>query len=113
MALQLVGEQGKCYLNNDDGEWRYWSLEDGEHVEEPLPDITGGWTWDHDFREAFPSAAEHVVELLDGAAENRSTGEEAMRSLEIIVGFYLSHYVGGHVELPLERPLRDVEITSW
>jgi len=113
MALQLVGEQGKCYLNNDDGEWRYWSLEDGEHVEEPLPGITGGWTWDDDFREAFPNAAEHVVGLLDGDAENCSTGEEAMRSLEIIVGFYLSHYVGGHVELPLERPLRDVEITSW
>lgn len=34
-------------------------------------------------------------------------------SAGIIVGFYLSHYTGEHVDLPLERPLRDVTITSW
>jgi hypothetical protein len=54
-----------------------------------------------------------VVDLLDGEAENRSTGEDATRSLEIIVGFYLSHYTGGWVDVPLDRPLRDVTITSW
>lgn len=113
MQIQLVGENGKLYLNNDDGEWRYWRLEDGEHVEADLPGIDGGWTWEEDYREAFPNAAGHVVDLLDGEAENHSTGEAATRSLEIIVGFYCSHYVGGHVDLPLEPPLEGVEITSW
>jgi len=113
MMLSIIGSEGKLYLNNDDGEWRYWRLEDGDHVEEPLPGIDGSWTWEDDYERAFPNAARHVEELLDGTAENRSTGREATRSLEIIVGFYLSHYTGGQVDVPLERPLKDVEITSW
>ena len=115
MTLQFVGTEGKLYLNNDDGEWRYWRLDDGDHVEADLAQwgIEGSWTWEDDYERAFPNAAEHVRELLDGEAENRSPGREAMRSLEIIVGFYLSEYTGGQVSVPLERPLRDVEITSW
>ncbi len=113
MALSFVGSEGKLYMNNDDGEWRYWSLEDGEHVEEPLPGIEGAWTWDDDYESAFENAANHVVDLLDGEATNRSPGREALRSLEIIVGFYISHYTGGDVSIPLDRPLRDVTITSW
>ena len=113
MSFQITGTEGKLYLNNDDGEWRYWRLDDGEHVEAPLPGIEDAWTWDEDYRRAFPNAAEHVLALATGDAENRSTGVEATRSLEIIVGFYLSHYTGGQVSVPLDRPLRDVEITSW
>jgi len=115
MTLQFVGSEGKLYMNNDDGEWRYWDLDDGTHVERDLADwgIEGAWTWDDDYQRAFPNAAAHVYELLEGTAENRSTGLEATRSLEVIVGFYISHYTGGQVSVPLDRPLRDVEITSW
>ncbi|ELY91848.1 Gfo/Idh/MocA family protein [Natrialba taiwanensis] len=113
MILSFVGSEGKLYMNNDDGEWRYWSLEDGEHVEEPLPGIEGAWTWEDDYESAFGNAASHVVELLDGEATNRSPGREAARSLEIIAGFYISHYTGGDVSIPLDQPLRDVTITSW
>ncbi len=113
MMLQFVGEEGKLYLNNDDGEWRYWRLDGGSHVEEPLPGIEGSWTWEEDYRDAFPAAARHVRQLLDGTVKNRSTGVEATRSLEIIVALYLSHYTGGQVSLPMDRPLRDVRITSW
>ncbi|SFG85404.1 Predicted dehydrogenase [Halopelagius inordinatus] len=113
MSLSFIGTEGKLYMNNDDGEWRYWSLEDGDHVETPLPGIEGAWTWDDDYRTAFPNAARRIEAMLRGDAENPSTGEEATRSLEIIVAFYVSHYTGGHVDVPLDRPLRDVEITSW
>jgi len=113
MTLQFVGSEGKLYMNNDDGEWRYWRLEDGEHVEESLPGIEGAWTWEDDYTRSFANAANHIQDLLDGTAENHSTGEEAKRSLEIIVAFYISHYTGGDVSIPLDRPLRDVEITSW
>ena len=113
MQYDFVGTGGKLYLNNDDGEWRYWDLVDGEHVEEPLPGIEGAWTWDDDYEDGFPNAARHVVDLLEGEAENRSTGEDATRSLEVIVAFYLSHYTGGWVDVPLARPMRDVTITSW
>jgi predicted dehydrogenase len=113
MSFQFVGTEGKLYLNNDDGEWRYWRLEDGTHVEEELPGIEGAWRWDVDYRGSFANAAGHLLDLLEGDAENHSTGEEATRSLEIIVGFYISHYTDGQVSIPLDRPLRDVTITSW
>jgi len=41
MSIQLIGSNGKLYLNNDDGEWRYWTLEDGDHIKQPLPGIEG------------------------------------------------------------------------
>lgn len=113
MSYQFIGSEGKLYLNNDDGEWRYWTLEDGEHVEEPIPGIDGAWTWEEDYTESFANATAHIAALLDGDADNRSSGREALRSLEIIVAFYISHETGAHLTMPLSRPLRDVEITSW
>jgi predicted dehydrogenase len=113
MTLQFIGSEGKLYLNNDDGEWRYWAFEDGEHVEQSLPGIAGAWTWDDDYRNAFVNAAEDIVRVLEGSIDNPSTGEEATRSLEIIIGFYVSHFTGGQVSIPLDGPLRDVTITSW
>ncbi|QLH84971.1 Gfo/Idh/MocA family protein [Halosimplex pelagicum] len=113
MTFQFIGSEGKLYLNNDDGEWRYWRLEDGDHVEADLPGIEGKWTWEQDYEGSFANAACHVERLLNENVENRSSGEEAIRSLEIIVAFYLSEYTGGQIDIPLERPLRDVEITSW
>ncbi|GAA5061988.1 hypothetical protein GCM10025751_48670 [Haladaptatus pallidirubidus] len=113
MCFQFTGTEGKLYMNNDDGEWRYWKLEDGTHVEQPIPGIEDAWTWDDDYRSAFPNAAEHIIELLDGSADNHSSGKVAAKSLEIIVGFYLSHYTDGRATFPLDRPLCDVSITSW
>jgi predicted dehydrogenase len=113
MSFQFIGTEGKLYLNNDDGEWRYWDLQDGDHVRQDLPGIDGAWTWEDDYQGAFPNAANHIVDLLEGRDENLSTGEEATRSLEIIVGFYISHYTKSQVTVPLDRPLRDVTITSW
>ncbi|WP_248909908.1 Gfo/Idh/MocA family protein [Halocatena marina] len=113
MTLSFIGTEGKLYLNNDDGEWRYWDFEDGEHVEKPLPGIDGAWTWEDDYKGSFMNAAHHVQDLLNGESENYSTGQEAIRSLEIIVGFYLSHYTGGTIDIPLDRPLRETGITSW
>jgi len=113
MLYRFVGSDGKLSLNNDDNEWRYWALEDGTHVEREHPAVADGWTWTGDYESAFPNAAEHVVELLDGGAENRSPGGAALRSLEIIAALYVSHHSGGRVEIPLARPLEDVTITSW
>jgi predicted dehydrogenase len=86
MTFKVVGSEGTLYLNNDDGEWRYWALKDGDHVERPLPGIEGSWTWEEDYRDSFPNAMAHIVEVLDGAAENESPGVEATRSLSSIDG---------------------------
>ncbi|WP_345780668.1 Gfo/Idh/MocA family oxidoreductase [Haloplanus pelagicus] len=101
MCYIFMGSKGKLYLNNDDGEWRYWRLEDGEHIEESLPGIDGAWTWDEDYRNAFGNAAEHVVELVEGSAENLSSGREALKSLEIIIALYVTHHSGGRLDFPL------------
>lgn len=113
MTLQFIGTEGKLYMNNDDGEWRYWTLKDGTHVETDLPGIDGAWTWEDDYKGSFANAANHVEDVLKGDDKNRSPGTEAARSLEIIVAFYLSHYTDGAITIPLARPLRDVTITSW
>jgi predicted dehydrogenase len=113
MMLQFIGSEGELYLNNDDSDWRYWRLDDGMHIEEPLPGIEGAWTWNRDYQNAFPNAANHIQSLLTGDVENHSPGTAALRSLEIIVGFYISYYTGSQVDIPLQRPLRDVEISSW
>jgi len=113
MTFNFIGSEGKLYVNNDDSEWRYWRLEDGEHVEAPLPGIEGSWTWKDDYEAAFANAVSHITDVLGGDAENRSPGVEARRSLEVIIAFYLSHHTGGTIDVPLARPLRDVTVTSW
>lgn len=113
MTYQFIGSKGKLYLNNDDGEWRYWQLTNGDHIEKSLEGLDKPWTWDIDYRQSFPNAAAHLVDILDGNAANLSPGEAATRSLEVIVGFYISHYTGSTVSLPLDDPLRDVGIASW
>jgi len=113
MSLLFTGTDGKLYLNNDDGEWRYWTLAESGHVEREIPGVDGSWDWSVDYRDAFQHAATHVVDLVDGTAANLSSGQEATRSLEIIIGFYLSHYLGTEVTVPVEQPLRSVTITSW
>jgi predicted dehydrogenase len=113
MLFNIIGSDGKLYLNNDDSEWRYWRLDDGEHAERSIPSIDGEWTWDEDYRDSFSYAVTHIVDVIEGNAPNRSPGREAMKSLEIIVGLYLSHYTGSHIDLPIPEPLREVPITSW
>jgi predicted dehydrogenase len=113
MNLNFIGSEGKLYMNNDDGEWRYWSLDGGDHVEQPLPGIDGEWTWDEDYKRAFANAATHIQDILNDGVDNISPGVEAAKSLEIIVGFYISHYTNGTVDVPLDRPLQGVTITSW
>ena len=109
MFYHLVGNEGKLQINPEDDEWRFWSLEDGSHVEKPIPELGER----EGYERSFVNAATHVIDLLKNEAENRSPGREALRSLEIIAGFYISHYTGSHVTLPLDRPLRDVTIRSW
>jgi hypothetical protein len=78
MMLSFVGSAGTMY----EQQWRYWRLAEGEHLETSLPGIDGDWGWDVGFKNAFPNAAEHGVDLLDGEATNRSTGEAAKRPLD-------------------------------
>jgi hypothetical protein len=78
-----------------------------------LPGIDDAWTWESDYQESFANAVWHIEDLLAGNVQNHSNGDVAARSLEIIIAFYISHYTGGDVSIPLATPLQDIEITSW
>lgn len=110
MCYHLVGTGGKLYFNSSDEECRYWRLDDGAHRLEPLPSVEFS---DDEYTRAFGKVTDHIVDLIEGRAENRSSGREALRSLEMIAGFYISHYTGSQVQAPFERPLKDVSVTSW
>lgn len=111
--MEFVGTGGLLDIRMGD-EWRYWTLEEGDgsygtsHVETTLPPETTPTTNE----EKLANGARHVVELIEGNAENLSPGEDAAHALEIIVSMFVSHYTGSRVSLPLDPPLRDVRIVS-
>jgi len=108
MSYDFVGSGGRLFWDAMLDGWRYWSLEDGEHVESDLPGV------DPDREENnFAAAVDHAVDLIEGRTESISPGREALRAVQIIVGFYISHYTGGTVEFPLADPLKDITVTSW
>jgi len=104
---RINGTEGRL-VRAEDG-WRYWDSSGGGHEEREPP--TGGYDDDHE--QSFVNAVSHAVELIEGRAENVSPGEAAAETLAVLVGFYVSHYTGGQVSVPLDRPLEDVTITSW
>lgn len=109
MAYQFFGTNGRLTMDIPIGEWRYWELTDDGHVERELPiDLAAD-----DYAQGFANGAAHLVDLVHGEATNVSSGGEALRSLEAIVGLYLSDVTGSKLSLPLDRPLRDVTIQSW
>lgn len=118
--VDFVGTEGRLAV--DGGDWRYWRLDeteweyetphestDLEHVEADLPFSVPT----PDPIKRFENVASHLVALVEGREENRSPGREAAHVLEILVAMFVSHYTGSSIALPLDLPLRDVEITSW
>ena len=113
-SFLLMGSDGKLRAP-DAGGWEFWECVETDeghgikHVEADLPfDVTRKTE-----RDNFVVGAEHVRDLLDGTAENRSPGSEAAHALEILVATFVSHHTGSRIDLPLADPLRDVEIFSW
>ena len=109
-CYHLLGEEGRLRINIQENEWRYWRRTDEGHLEEELPGLRFG---ENDYARGFANAVDHLADLIEGDATNRSPGGEALLSLEIIVAFYVSAYTASRVSLPLERPFRDIEIRSW
>jgi len=109
----FTGTEGKAYVNENDGEWRLWTLEEGAHrpADGALPEVAGGTVPDQDA--CFANAATACVDLARGEGENPSPGIEAVRSLELLVAVFVSEYTGSHVDLPLTAPLRDATVESW
>ena len=109
MAYDFFGTKGRLSIEIPTGEWRYWKVSDSGHTEQTLDiDLAPD-----DYATGFANAAEHLVALADGSADNISSGREGLRSLEAIIGIYVSHQTGAKLSLPLDDPLRKVSIRSW
>ncbi|MEF8852432.1 MAG: Gfo/Idh/MocA family oxidoreductase [Haloarculaceae archaeon] len=109
-AYHFVGTDGRIEINIVDGTWQYWDLLDGHHVERDLPGVEPD---PQEYARGFANAVDHIDAVVAGDERNRSSGGDALRSLEIIVGLYVSDFTGGRVSLPLDRPLEDVAIRPW
>jgi predicted dehydrogenase len=104
---RITGREGRL-VDAEDG-WRYWAATGDGHEERDPP--TGEHEDDHE--QSFANAARHAVDLIEGRAENRSPGRQAVHTMEILVGFYASDMTGGRASVPLDRPLKELTITSW
>jgi len=134
-SLLLVGTEGMISARGSDTssiysrtfEWRYWEVEDREHVEQEFPESleqcwqkdmninTSGFNSDtgmYGAQRMFNKVAEHIVALLDGEEANCSSGHVAAEVVETLVAIFLSHDTDSHVDLPLSDRLRTVRIRS-
>lgn len=97
--------------------WRYWRLDEEDLVAAPLPEpLQAQWEADvagtHSTYEPgmvpaqalFEAAVAHVVDLLDGRAENASPGSVAAHGLSALVATVVSDATGARVPLPLADP---------
>lgn len=102
---RLTGTDGRLVM--DDRGWTWWPHDELGPAQAP----TDGYTDAHP--DSFALAVEHAVSLIENEADNVSSGAAALASLEILVGFFISHETGGRISVPFPEPLKDVRVTSW
>lgn len=134
-SIQLVGTEGMIRGQGSDTssiystsfEWRYWTVENREHVETALPEPleeywrrdmsenTSGFTADagmYSAQRMFDRVAAHLTSVLDGTEENHSPGQTGAEVVEILAAIFLSNDTGSHIDLPLSSRLRSTAIRS-
>jgi len=108
--LHFTGSEGRLYFNESDEEIEYWNITDGVHETELITIFEDEW---NKWSSAFRRAAASLVKLADGEGVNKCDGREALTVQEMIIALFISHYTGSDVNLPLEKPLESVSISSW
>lgn len=108
-VIDILGSNGRLMLDYPNEELRFWRFEGSDYHETDIPSVS----WERLEEKNFKNVGHHVVDLLNGDAENRSPGRDAIKSLEILLGIFIASYTNGQVQLPLEDPLRSVNVSSW
>lgn len=134
-SIQMVGTEGMVRgqgsdtssIYSDSFEWRYWTVENREHVEATLPEpLEQLWAEDmsqttagfeanagmYAAQRMFDRVASHLAALLDGTATNESPGRAGADVVETLVAIFISSDTGSNVNLPLSERLRSTEITA-
>ena len=100
-SITVIGEKGTVRLGgvaiNEIEHWEFAEPhEDDLHVREASYETTSVYGFGH------PRYYENVIDTLRGQALPETDGREGLRSLELLVGIYLSARDGRTVALPLD-----------
>ena len=100
-SITIIGERGTVRVGG-------LAVNEIEHWEFDAPDPDDALAKDASYQTTsvygfgHPAYYENVVETLRGTAEANTDGREGLRSLELLIGIYLSARDGRPVHLPLE-----------
>ena len=100
-SLTILGEKGTVRIGGVAvNEIQHWEFdqpdEDDERIREASYETTSVYGFGH------PLYYDNVIRTLRGEAEPETDGREGLRSLELLIGIYLSARDGRVVSLPLE-----------
>ncbi|HEX9936302.1 MAG TPA: Gfo/Idh/MocA family oxidoreductase [Longimicrobium sp.] len=100
-SITIIGEKGTVRLGgvaiNEIERWEFAEpSEDDERVREASYETTSVYGFGH------PRYYENVIATLRGEAAPETDGREGLRSLELLIGIYLSARDGRTVSLPLD-----------
>jgi UDP-N-acetyl-2-amino-2-deoxyglucuronate dehydrogenase len=100
-SITIIGEKGTVRLGgvaiNEIEHWEFAEpSEDDQRVREASYETTSVYGFGH------PRYYENVIATLRGEAAPETDGREGLRSLELLIGIYLSARDGRTVSLPLD-----------
>lgn len=100
-SITIIGERGTARVGGVAvNQIEHWEFADSDPDDALAADASYQTTSVYGF--GHPSYYENVIETLRGAAHADTDGREGLRSLELLIGLYLSARDGRLVHLPLE-----------
>ncbi|HQR19042.1 MAG TPA: Gfo/Idh/MocA family oxidoreductase, partial [Gemmatimonadales bacterium] len=100
-SITIIGERGTARVGGVAvNQIEHWEFADKDPDDALAADASYQTASVYGF--GHPAYYENVIETLRGAAEPHTDGREGLRSLELLIGLYLSDRDGRPVHLPLE-----------
>lgn len=100
-SITILGEKGTVRVGGMAvNEIQHWEFDDKRPEDETIREASYATTSVYGF--GHPLYYDNVIQTLRGEAEPETDGREGLKSLELLIGMYLSARDGRRVALPLE-----------
>ena len=100
-SITILGEKGTVRVGGVAvNEIQHWEFDDKQPEDETIREASYVTTSVYGF--GHPLYYDNVIQTLRGEAEPETDGREGLKSLELLIGMYLSARDGRRVALPLE-----------
>ena len=100
-SITILGEKGTVRVGGVAvNEIQHWEFDDKRPEDETIREASYATTSVYGF--GHPLYYDNVIQTLRGEAEPETDGREGLKSLELLIGMYLSARDGRRVALPLE-----------